>query len=94
MPNEATDLRPRLHLRRGVRAGGGRSDEMTDETTLLPCPFCGGEARAVVTIEPEYRSLDVLHVKCLECGAKGSESMDSCAAIEAWNRRCMEDDLK
>jgi len=57
------------------------------EIKLLPCPFCGGEARAkkkyfnsesVVTIA--YR------VVCRKCGA-GSEYTDKEYAITAWNTR-------
>lgn len=49
---------------------------------LLPCPFCGGEAR--------MHSLEV-DVRCSVCGAKTAPTISSVnnapGAVAAWNRR-------
>ena len=47
---------------------------------LLPCPFCGGEARLSQPI-PEQCGM------CRECGTIGPMARDADAAIAAWNRR-------
>lgn len=55
-----------------------------DETRLLPCPFCGGEARL-------RKVIDNCFVECGKCWAHGPNVL-GCEkteeeAIEAWNRR-------
>ena len=50
---------------------------------LLPCPFCGGEAKSTETkISAQYHTS---HVRCLKCGA----TIGDCGgkAIELWNTR-------
>ena len=50
--------------------------------TLLPCPFCGGEAH------PAKK-----YIFCLECGAEGPSLEpveEDPAAIYAWNKRAKE----
>ena len=59
---------------------------MTDETTLLPCPFCGGEAKS--TGDPRDQ------VFCTHCGASTFMWVTEDEAVKAWNRRYTEDDLK
>lgn len=62
---------------------------MTDTNTtpagaameLLPCPFCGGEAKLV-----ERRHAEA-YVLCVKCGAVSDECSRAMSAIAAWNRR-------
>ena len=62
---------------------------MTDEITLLPCPFCG-DSHATTTYTRDGRL-----VVCTSCGAKsgnyyhGPKDLPSAdeRAIAAWNRR-------
>lgn len=75
---------------------------MTDETTLLPCPFCGGEAN-------HFGGGGYHAIRCSKCGVtnewlperiNGQEDIwlnafdSSEEAAKAWNRRYTEDDLK
>ena len=63
---------------------------MTDKTTLLPCPLCGGEAIAI-EMKPGYG-----YVQCRKCGI-GTDPDNMMAPddlIRLWNRRYTEDDLK
>ena len=57
---------------------------MSDETTLLPCPFCGGEAHT-------YKN-NLWHVAC-ERAHNGCVTMSAfiteAEAIEAWNKRAV-----
>lgn len=59
--------------------------------TLLPCPFCGGEAR-IKSRYIGYGSVglgarDWYTVECNECRAKSDEYGAELEAIAAWNRR-------
>ena len=58
---------------------------MSDETTLLPCPFCGGEAHT-------YKN-NLWHVAC-ERAHNGCVTMSAfiteAEAVEAWNTRTPE----
>ena len=57
---------------------------MTDnQTTLLPCPFCGGNAK-LTTWTPTAAS-----VSCIMCGAHFNTYTEA-EAIEAWNTRHVE----
>jgi Lar family restriction alleviation protein len=49
--------------------------------TLLPCPFCGGEA-----IRRNTNHL-VFYVDCLKCGAGTGRERCDMDSISAWNRR-------
>ena len=57
-----------------------RRYEMSDEK-LLPCPFCGGEARVV-----EHRTGEVW-VTCDEDCSQSIISTDRAYVFAAWNRR-------
>lgn len=59
--------------------------------TLLPCPFCGGDAR-IKSRYIGYGSVglgarDWYTVECNECRAKSDEYGAELEAITAWNRR-------
>ena len=56
---------------------------MTEEVTLAPCPFCGGEGlpHRVPHLPKLYR------IACKNCDAGPSASFDSYQAIAAWNAR-------
>ena len=51
---------------------------------LLPCPFCGGEARIIGAVGT------VFWVKCTECGAETQSEITKQRAAERWNRRAGE----
>lgn len=68
---------------------------MFDE--LKPCPFCGGTAHLFVN--------DGVRVICPKCGASSKILVDAMvtkgvagnatkSVIEAWNRRCGDEDTK
>ena len=49
---------------------------------LLPCPFCGGEARTHYV-----KGYELWEVSCGQCGVEMSAYLSEAEAIEAWNRR-------
>ena len=55
---------------------------MTDAADLLPCPFCGGDAR-----EDYVETSFFFWVECCECGVSGNILMSPDDAREAWNKR-------
>lgn len=64
----------------------------TTEATLLPCPFCGGEA---TIIEQSYAlpngTPDInYYITCTirECQIRTLSWYPKTAAINSWNRRC------
>ena len=59
--------------------------DMTNESGLLRCPFCGGEA---TIIRPSSTAPYVLCCKC-HCGGPVSSTADEQQAIEAWNTRSL-----
>lgn len=62
---------------------------MSDETTLRPCPFCGGEASKRLFYKGKYR------VHCNDCDAHSGDVCDTEAeAITAWNTRYAEVTIK
>jgi Lar family restriction alleviation protein len=64
-----------------------------EQVQLLPCPFCGGDAK--YEAEGEWQYYDVWSVECRECGASLSGNADmrvsgasaKAEAIAAWNTR-------
>ena len=54
---------------------------------LKPCPFCGGDARCI-----EFYGL--FHVICCDCYISGNDRPSIDGAIEAWNARQVEDELR
>lgn len=67
------------------------TDTGREEEGLLPCPFCGGEAK---TYAGEYDFADVM-VRCASCECEGpvfneqdvTEDINRDAAIAHWNTR-------
>lgn len=57
---------------------------MSDKTTLLPCPFCGGEAFPNIELTKHW-------IECRECAAESGCYRTEAEAIAAWNTRA---DLK
>lgn len=61
---------------------------MSDETTLLPCPFCGGEAEChqwwSATISGKYATV------CTKCNCGTDYYATEAEAIAAWNQRHVE----
>ena len=56
------------------------------EIKLKPCPFCGSHNLNCVV--KEY----CCYVQCNDCGANGGKRiMDGEKAVEAWNKRVVED---
>jgi Lar family restriction alleviation protein len=51
---------------------------------LLPCPFCGGEARIIDLEDPEYK---YYQIRCSKCMCKTATHLGMEATIAAWNRR-------
>lgn len=55
------------------------------DRTLLPCPFCGGEAEEKVkgkgTANPKY------YVRCKKCGCRTPETVCDPDHIYTWNER-------
>ena len=51
--------------------------------TLLPCPFCGGDAELIDDGKHSF----VFCIDEEECGVEGYRALDEGYAIEAWNRR-------
>lgn len=70
---------------------GAEGKEVSEE--LMPCPFCGGEARLDQrTTQSLWNSSDAVfsHVACDECDISGQDFCDDPdgeEAIEWWNRR-------
>ena len=64
-----------------------------EQVQLLPCPFCGGDAK--YEAEGEWQYYDVWSVECRECGASLSGNADmrvsgasaKAEAITSWNTR-------
>ena len=54
------------------------------EIKLLPCPFCGGEAKVESTLKDRYR---VICKRYRECGATQLYANSKEEAIESWNTR-------
>lgn len=72
---------------------------MCDETTLLPCPFCGGDAKLIKADRPSYTPHSEGWYVICKCGASlGFHGNDDeyntygdfpheLRAIQAWNTR-------
>ena len=54
--------------------------ERDSNATLLPCPFCGGEAFPNIELRKHW-------VECRECAAESGCYRTEAEAIEAWNTR-------
>lgn len=51
--------------------------------SLLPCPFCGGEARA----HQNELAAKFWRYRCVNCGAGPHGGIGQASAVAAWNRR-------
>lgn len=61
---------------------------MSDETKLLPCPFCGGIASYYASRENVFSARWTGHVvHCLECQARVQTVGGKDDAFTYWNRR-------
>ena len=60
---------------------------MSDETTLLPCPFCGGEAEISHVRDICRDPQDWYWGKCTSCHISGKHYPTETEAIAAWNTR-------
>jgi len=65
---------------------------MSINDPLLPCPFCGGEAK-LQHIQQEGPNFDGRYIDCVRCGASTNlmfSVMEDCipSLVEYWNRRC------
>ena len=54
------------------------------QSTLLPCPFCGGQAEL---LSAELRETHDAMIECSQCETTGPTSETDAEAIAAWNRR-------
>lgn len=54
---------------------------------LLPCPFCGGEAKSFLENSCDCCGGRVGVAFCLHCGAEHGHHPTEADAIAAWNRR-------
>lgn len=54
---------------------------------LLPCPFCGGEARLFHDDSSDYEQHWTYFVSCMKCEAETQRSKAREHAIEFWNAR-------
>lgn len=63
----------------------------SSETTLKPCPFCGGEAEVNQTYDIDTNEVDGYFIICRnkDCTAwpETAEYLTEAEAIEAWNTR-------
>ena len=53
---------------------------------LKPCPFCGGEAKTIISEGGDYTE-DLYWIVCKCCEAETSTYYTDEDATEAWNRR-------
>lgn len=58
---------------------------MSDETTMLPCPFCGGEAETLTA--ESMRGGYLFGIMCNDCLSHGDVYDTEAEAITAWNTR-------
>ena len=63
---------------------------MTDETKLLPCPFCGGEAKQRTLTEDEFGNEGADVIECSQCCASSHiEFGRKENLVSAWNTRAL-----
>ena len=67
---------------------------MTDETTLLPCPFCPDGGNPIKTCSGKEPYTLWYSCRCSQCDASIGLYDTSEEADRAWNSRYTEDDLK
>ena len=65
---------------------------MTDEITLLPCPFCGGKATVQPKKDDRWGQLGCRNCQIWFYWYPEPRPIEK--AISDWNRRYTEDDLK
>jgi Lar family restriction alleviation protein len=62
---------------------------MSEDQKLKPCPFCGMEQYVELLLEDGH-----FMVQCINCQICGPSYMRETAAVDAWNTRPIEDQLK
>ena len=80
---KSTSTPPTLHPGNGVRKPGMMPYVPARNWHLLPCPFCGGEARW------SCDAFGFPFVRCAnaECGTRQSPADSELEAMEGWNNR-------
>lgn len=61
------------------------NDEPELKPKLLPCPFCGGEAKSIEDVD-DYG----IFIKCQECVMVTAIFNHTSVLIKAWNTRTLE----
>ena len=56
---------------------------------LRPCPFCGSDDIESIDANNNYH-----YMHCMKCGGDGTPDLGISGAIEMWNTRPIEDDLR
>ena len=66
------------------------------EIKLKPCPFCGGEAhkRIAFPVDPDGMEMNMYIVGCKFCDIEFSWLWDEECAIELWNNRPTEEEIR
>lgn len=80
----------------GIDMRGGRvRDRRPKMDELKPCKSCGGIGKIGGTSQlfPDHR-IDIYVAVCVKCGMRTGECFSYSEAIEAWNRRPIEDALR
>lgn len=72
-----------------LSSGSAMPDSSENITALLPCPFCGGEARLADNTGPKLCTAAHAFVFCIKrgCPGSGDEQNTVAEAIAAWNTR-------
>ena len=61
----------------------------TDNYSLIPCPFCGGDN---ANVHSPYFVSDFFGVECADCHCTTALFLTVEEAVEAWNQRAKNDE--